>query len=94
MKLCSRLIFCFAVSIQFYRAKSNRNGISEKEDYGKLFIESVNFDSDEKQKEIIRQIFQMRLDPEVPQKLKSIGFIAEVSEPVTFCGESSNRALR
>jgi CubicO group peptidase (beta-lactamase class C family) len=28
--------------------------------------------------------FQMRLDPELPHKLKSIGFIAEVSEPVTL----------
>jgi len=28
--------------------------------------------------------FQMRLDPQPPHKLKSIGFIAEVSEPVTL----------
>ncbi|MFI5237552.1 MAG: serine hydrolase domain-containing protein [Ignavibacteriales bacterium] len=28
--------------------------------------------------------FQMRLDPELPHKLKSIGFIAEVSEPITL----------
>jgi CubicO group peptidase (beta-lactamase class C family) len=28
--------------------------------------------------------FQMRLDPKPPHKLKSIGFIAEVSEPITL----------
>ncbi len=33
---------------------------------------------------IMWQDFQMRLDPEPPNKLKTIGFIAEVSEPITL----------
>lgn len=33
---------------------------------------------------VMWQDFQMRLDPEPPHKLKSIGFIAEVSEPITL----------
>lgn len=34
--------------------------------------------------EVMWKDFQMRLDPQPPHKLKSIGFIAEVSEPVTL----------
>lgn len=34
--------------------------------------------------ELMWQDFQMRLDPEPPNKLKTIGFIAEVSEPITL----------
>lgn len=34
--------------------------------------------------DLMWQDFQMRLDPELPNKLKTIGFIAEVSEPITL----------
>lgn len=34
--------------------------------------------------ELMWQDFQMRLDPEPPNKLKTIGFIAEVSEPIAL----------
>ena len=34
--------------------------------------------------DVMWQDFQMRLDPEPPHKLKSIGFIAEVSEPIAL----------
>ncbi len=34
--------------------------------------------------DLMWQDFQMRLDPEPPNKLKTIGFIAEVSEPITL----------
>jgi CubicO group peptidase (beta-lactamase class C family) len=37
-----------------------------------------------KEGELMWQDFQMRLDPEPPNKLKTIGFIAEVSEPITL----------
>lgn len=138
MKLSHKVLFFFLIPLHVSCAQS------EKSEYGRLFIEAVNSDSESKQMEIIRQIFsqpalsgtsgdkllelvkrlhtnfaplefhhseivefhgrsgmsdvlhiyarkkgavmwtdmQFRLEPPPSHKLSSLGFIAEVAEPV------------
>lgn len=144
MKTVYRLVLCLLIPFHFGCAQSGGSSIPEKTDYGRLFIDAVNSDSDSQRKDIIRHIFsesaqsgtgqnrlldlvkhmhdnfaplefhhseiaefhgrpgmsdvlhiyarkkgatmwtdiQFRVDPPPSHKLTSLGFIAEVAEPV------------